>query len=198
MRNRVCRVTLAATLGRAGDRMAQSSGVRALCVALVGSWALNAGITTPVTAQQWTEVREASFKVEMPGQPERAVQEVKIGGTGAVVGQIERTVTLGATEFFFSHTPYPRVSPDLTPAQMLLKSRDGRPGQLLADRPLTVSGAPAREYVHEEDGWVLATRAIYAGDTLYQLIVVGRGGVQTAPATRRFFESFSLAPRQAP
>ena len=90
------------------------------------------------------------------------------------------------------------MSPDLTPAQMLLKSRDGRPGQLLADRPLTVSGAPAREYVHEEDGWVLATRAIYAGDTLYQLIVVGRGGVQTAPATRRFFESFSLAPRQAP
>jgi hypothetical protein len=89
------------------------------------------------------------------------------------------------------------VSPDLTPAQMLLNCRDGRPGQLLADRSLTVSGAPARDYVHEADGWVLATRAIYAGDTLYQLNVVGRGGVQTAPATRHFFESFSLAPRQA-
>lgn len=101
------------------------------------------------------------------------------------------------SEFFFSHMPYPRVSPGLTPAQMLLNSRDGRPGQLLADRSLTVSGAPAREYVHEEDGWVLATRAIYAGDTLYQLIVGGRGGVQTAPATRRFFESFGPAPRQA-
>lgn len=178
--------------------MARSSSVRALCVALAGSWALVAGFAPPISAQQWTEVREAGFKVEMPGPPERAVQEVRVGGTGEVVGQIERTVTLGATEFFFSHTPYRKASPDLTPAQMLLSSRDGRPGQLLADRPLTVSGAPAREYVHEEDGWVLATRAIYAGDTLYQLIVVGRAGIQTAPATRRFFESFSLAPRQAP
>ena len=61
-------------------------------------------------------------------------------------------------------------------------------------RPLSVSGAPAREYV-QEDGWVLATHAIYADDTLYQLIVVGRAGVQTAPLTRRFFESFRLEAR---
>jgi hypothetical protein len=134
----------------------------------------------------------------MPGRPEQSVQEVTVSGTGEVVDQIERTVTLGATEYFFSHTPYRKMPADLTPAQMLLNSRDGRPGHLLADRPLTVSGAPAREYVHEEDGWVLATRAIYAGDTLYQLIVVGRAGVQTAPATRRFFESFTLAPREGP
>lgn len=44
---------------------------------------------------------------------------------------------------------------------------------LLADRPPTISGAPARDYVHEEDGWILATRAVYAGDTLHQLIVIG-------------------------
>lgn len=77
---------------------------------------------------------------------------------------------------------------------MLLNSRDGRPGHLLADRALTVSGAPAREFVHEEDGWILVTRVVYAGDTLYQLIVVGKAGVQTAPATRRFFDSFKLIP----
>ncbi len=172
--------------------------VWALCVALAGSAALVASIAWSASAQQWTEVREGNFKVEMPGRPEQSVQEVTVSGTGEVVDQIERTVTLGATEYFFSHTPYRKMPPDLTPAQMLLNSRDGRPGHLLADRPLTVSGAPAREYVHEEDGWVLATRAIYAGDTLYQLIVVGRAGVQTAPATRRFFESFTLAPREGP
>lgn len=179
--------------------MALSWGVRALCVALAAGLALLAGIASPpVSAQQWTEIREADFKVEMPGRPEQAVQQVTVSGTGEVVDQIERTVTLGATEYFFSYTPYRKMPADLTPEQMLLNSRDGRPGHLLADRPLTVSGAPARDYVHEEDGWVLATRAIYAGDTLYQLIVVGRAGVQTAPATRRFFESFALAPRQAP
>lgn len=178
--------------------MALSSGMRALCVALAGCWALVAGFAPSVPAQQWTEVREGSFKVEMPGPPERAVQEVTVNGTGEVVDQIERTVTLDATEFFFSNTPYRKMPADLSPSQLLLNSRDGRPGHLIADRPLTVSGAPARDYVHKEDGWVLATRAIYAGDTLYQLIVVGRAGVQTAPATRRFFESFTLAPRQAP
>lgn len=174
--------------------MAQLGFARASYVALA-SLALVMVVATPVTAQQWTEVKEGGFKVEMPGPPERSVQEVTVNGTGELVDQVERTVSLGATEYFFSHTPYRKMPADLTPSQMLLNSRDGRPGHLLADRPLTVSGAPARDYVHEEDGWILATRAIYAGDTLYQLIVVGRAGVQTAPATRRFFESFSLAPR---
>lgn len=178
--------------------MALSRVVRAFCLALASSLALVSGMASPLSAQQWTEVKEGNFKVEMPGPPEQSVQEVTVTGTGEVVDQIERTVTLGATEYFFSHTPYRKMPADLTPAQMLLNSRDGRPGHLLADRPLTISGAPARDYVHEEDGWVLATRAIYAGDTLYQLIVVGRAGIQTAPATRRFFESFTLAPRQTP
>lgn len=167
---------------------------RGICIALTG-WAAFAGITSVVSAQQWTEIRENGFRVEMPGPPERSVQELTVIGTGEVVEQIELTVTLGATEYFCSSTQFRRMPPDLTPAQMLLNGRDGRPGRLLADRPLSVSGAPAREYVHEEDGWILATRAVYAADTLYQLIVVGKAGIQTAPPTRRFFDSFSLAPR---
>lgn|GEM_PF-2181336 len=168
-----------------------------LCIAVAGL-ALLANIAPPVSAQQWTEVKGDGFKVEMPGPPERSVQEVTVSGTGEVVDQIECTVTLGATEYFFSRTPHRKMPADLTPAQMLLNGRDGRPGHLLADRPLSVSGAPTRDYVHEEEGWILATRAIYAGDTLYQLIVVGKAGVQTAPATRRFFESFAQAQRPAP
>jgi len=171
--------------------------VRAVCVVLAGL-ALVAGFVQSASAQQWTEIREGGFKVEMPGPPERSVQEVTVNGTGEVVDQIECTVTLGATEYFFSRTPYRKMPADLTPAQMLLNGRDGRPGHLLADQPLSVSGAPARDYVHEEEGWVLATRAVYARDTLYQLIVVGKAGVQTAPATRRFFESFTLTPLPAP
>lgn len=174
--------------------MALLGFARASCAALA-SLTLIFVVASPVTAQQWVEVKESGFKVDMPGQPERSTQEVTVNGTGEVVDQIERTVTLGATEYFFSHTPYRKMPADLPPSQMLLNSRDGRQGHLLADRSLTVSGAPARDYVHEEEGWIFATRAIYAGDTLYQLIVVGRAGVQTAPATRRFFDSFALAPR---
>lgn len=177
-----------------GGTMRLAAVVRGICLALTG-WAIAGGNAPGVSAQQWTDVREEAFRVEMPGQPERSSQELTVTGTGEVVEQIELTVTLGATEYFCSRTHFRKMPADLTPAQMLLNGRDGRPGRLLADRPLSVSGAPARDYVHEEDGWILATRAIYAGDTLYQLIVVGRAGVQTAPATRRFFDSFSLAPR---
>jgi len=168
--------------------------VRGICIALTG-WAIVAGNVSPVAAEQWSEIRDGAFRVEMPGQPERSVQELTVVGTGEVVEQIELTVTLGATEYFCSRTQFRRMPVDLKPAQMLVNGRNGRPGRLLADRPLSVSGAPAREYVHEEDGWILATRAIYADDTLYQLIVVGRAGVQTAPLTRRFFESFRLEVR---
>lgn len=171
-----------------------SAVVRGIRVALAG-WAFVVGIAPPASAQQWTEIREEGFRIEMPGPPERSVQELTVNGTGEVVEQNELTVTLGAIEYFCSRTVFRKMPPGLTPAQMLANGRDGRPGQLLADRSLSVSGAAAREYVHEEEGWILATRAIYAADTLYQLIVVGRAGVQTAPATRRFFESFSLTPR---
>ena len=180
--------------GRAGEDMRLSAVVRGVCIALAG-WAVVAAVVPSASAQQWTEMREAGFRIEMPGTPERSVQELTVNGTGEVVDQIELTVTVGGTEYFCSRTVYRRMPADLTPAQMLLNGRDGRPGHLLTDRSLSVSGAPARDYIHEEDGWILATRAIYASDTLYQLIVVGRAGVQAAPATRRFFESFSLAPR---
>lgn len=174
--------------------MRLSAVVRGICLALAG-WVIVAGSAPSARAQQWTAITEGGFRVEMPGPPERSVQELTVNGTGEVVEQIELTVTLGATEYFCSRTTFRSMPPNLTPAQMLLNGRDGRPGHLIADRSLNVSGAAAREYVHEEDGWILATRAIYAGDTLYQLIVVGRTGVQTAPATRRFFESFGLVPR---
>lgn len=160
----------------------------------VASLVLVVALATSAAAQQWTEIRDGAFAIAMPGAPERSEQEVTVNGTGEVVDQVELTVTLGSVEFFFSHTLFRRMPADLSPSQMLLNSRDGRPGHLLADRALTVSGAPAREYVHEEDGWILATRSVYAGSTLYQLIVVGKAGVQTAPATRRFFDSFKLIP----
>ncbi len=160
--------------------------------------ALALALATSAAAQQWTELKDGAFSIAMPGTPERSAEEVTVNGTGEVVDQVEFSVTLGAVEFFFSHTLYRKMPADLSPVQMLLNSRDGRTGHLLADRALTVSGAPAREYVHEEEGWILATRAVYADNTLYQLIVVGKAGVQTAPATRRFFDSFKLTPPARP
>lgn len=71
--------------------------VRAFCVAMASSLALAAAIASTVSAQQWTVVKEGKFKVEMPGPSEQSVQKVTVNGTGEVVGQIERTVTLGVT-----------------------------------------------------------------------------------------------------
>lgn len=158
----------------------------------LASLVLVLAFATSAVAQQWVEVKDRAFAVAMPGPPERSAQEVTVNGTGEVVDQVELSVTVGAVEYFLSHTLFRKMPADLSPAQMLLNSRDGRPGHLLSDRALAVSGVPAREYVHEEDGWILVSRVLYARDTLYQLIVVGRPGVQTAPGTRRFFDSFRL------
>lgn len=173
--------------------MALLGSARTGCVGFA-SLVLALALATTAAAQQWIDVKESAFEVAMPGRPERSTQEVTVNGTGEVVDQEELTVALGSVEFFLSHTLYRKMPADLSVAQMLLNSRDGRPGHLLSDRALTVSGAAAREYVHEEDGWILVTRVLYAHDTLYQLIVVGKAGIQTAPATRRFFESFRLIP----
>jgi hypothetical protein len=173
--------------------MALSGSIKAGRAGL-GSLALALLLVTAAFAQQWIDVKEAGFAIAMPGVPERSAQEVTVNGTGEVVNQVEFTVTVGSVEYFFSHTLYRKMPADLSASQMLLNSRDGRTGHLIADRALTVSGAPAREYIHEEEGWILVTRAVYSANTLYQLIVVGRAGIQTAPATRRFFESFRLIP----
>jgi hypothetical protein len=169
-----------------GNARAGRAGLAGLMLAVA--------LATSALAQQWVDLKEGAFAIAMPGPPERSAQEVTVNGTGEVVDQVEFTVAVGSVEFFFSHTRYRKMPANLSAAQMLLNSRDGRSGHLLADRALTVSGAPAREYVHEEDGWILMTRAVYDANTLYQLIVVGRSGVQTAPATRRFFDSFRLIP----
>jgi hypothetical protein len=87
------------------------------------------------------------------------------------------------------------MPPELTPDQILVNGRNGRKGKLLSDRRLTVSGAAAREYVHDQDGAIFVTRASYAGNTLYQLIVVGPPGVENQPNTRRFLDSFALVGR---
>ncbi len=134
----------------------------------------------------------AGFRVEMPGIATPSQQKVTVTATGEVVDQLEHSVVIGSVEYFIAHTQYRRMPSDLSPDQILINGRNGRQGRLLSDRRLTVSGAAAREYIHEQDGSIFVTRAAYANNTLYQLIVVGRPGVQDQPNTRRFLDSFIL------
>jgi hypothetical protein len=146
---------------------------------------------------QWVALQPpgAGFRVEMPGTATPSQQQVTVTATGEVVDQLEHSVVVSGVEYFIAHTLYRRMPSDLTPDQILVNGRNGRQGTLVSDRRLTVSGAAAREYVHDHDGAIFVTRAAYANNTLYQLIVVGPPGVENQPATRRFLDSFALVGR---
>lgn len=184
-------------LGDRGPAAQEPSMPVAVCRSLLlASW-ISLLAAFGAAAQQWIELRPpgAGYRVEMPGYAERSEQKVTVTATGEIVDQIEHAVVIDAVEYFVAHTVYRMMPPDLTPDQILVNGRDGRQGRLVSDRRLSVSGAAAREYVHEADGAILVTRAAYANNTLYQLIVVGSPGVESAPETRRFLDSFALVTR---
>ena len=147
--------------------------------------------------QQWLPLQPpgAGFRVEMPGVSTPSKQKITVTATGEVVDQLEHSVVVAGVEYFIAHTQYRRMPSDLTPDQILVNGRNGRQGTLLSDRRITVSGAAARDYVHEQNGAIFVTRAAYTNNTLYQLIVVGPPGVENQPMTRRFLDSFALVGR---
>ena len=158
---------------------------------------LPGGFSGLVDGPSWVALQPpgGGFRVDMPGVATPSQQKVTVTATGEVVDQIEHSVVIDSVEYFIAYTVYRRMPSDLTPDQILVNGRNGRKGTLLSDRRLTVSGAAAREYVHNQDGSIFVTRAAYSNNTLYQLIVVGPPGVQDRPNTRRFLDSFALVAR---
>ncbi len=83
----------------------------------LASLVLVLAFATSAVAQQWVEVKDRAFAVAMPGPPERSAQEVTVNGTGEVVDQVELSVTVGAVEYFLSHTLFRKMPADLSPAK---------------------------------------------------------------------------------
>jgi hypothetical protein len=148
------------------------------------------------SAQSWTEYRPpgAPFRVEMPGRPMAKTEPVEMGKGS--VDMVMAIVDLGERSFLAIYADYPDSAvKGVSPEQGLINARDGmvKYGKLVSDRPLSVSGFPAREYVVQQpDGYVIVSRSVQAGNRLYQMLVIAKGGSADDPLTRRFLDSFSI------
>lgn len=150
------------------------------------------------SAQTWSEYRPTGggFRVEMPGTPTVAAQDIKIDG-GRVATQIQASVVVSKTDYSVTYMDYPPDIGHRVPPEKLLESvRDNiaRHGGLRRDAALTVDGVPAREFVVvDKDNIAIVMRAVWFGNRLFQITVLGFGsGVGAMPATRRFLDSFAL------
>ena len=155
-------------------------------------------VATASAQQGWTEYRPsgAPYRVEMPGRPMTKTEAVDTGKGS--VDMIMAVVDLGERSFLAVYADYPdSAAKGVSPEQGLINAREGmaKHGKLLSDRALRVSGYPAREYVVEQpDGYVIVSRSVQAGNRLYQMLAIGKGGSADDPLTRRFLDSFSISP----
>jgi hypothetical protein len=165
-------------------------------VVMLLSLGVNLGIGA-AWAQKWIEYRPAGagYRVEMPGSPEPAEQDVPTPA-GKVRYHAAR-VMLGDTTFVAIHMDYPPVAVPSVEAAL-----DGvRTGQLQDDgvlrdeRRLTISGVPARRIVFDKDDRVVSTLFALRGYVLYQMLCTGPKGTDTSDDVRRFMSSFALVAR---
>jgi hypothetical protein len=108
----------------------------------------------------------------------------------------EAVVQLPNAAYLASYVDYPERIARAASADLLLdRVRDGMSAgsTLRGEKKLTIGRFPGREYVVvQADGTNTATRLYWVRGRLYQLTVTGGVGIETQPATRRFFNSFNL------
>lgn len=148
-------------------------------------------------AQIWSEYRPEGgrYRVLMPGTPQLSDQDIALPD-GRKVKMYQAAIETSNAAYLGTHVDYPadlvsKASPDT----LLDNVRNGssRGHTLRSEQRLTIAGNPGREYViARANGVVLVTRSFLVGNRLYQIIVAGRPGVEQAPETRRFLDSFAL------
>jgi len=166
---------------------------------MVWCMAVGAALLAPLVAdaQTWSEYRPADgrYRIEMPGAPAVSTEPIKLKD-GRTVSMVQALVELPNIAYLATYTDYPAdVARSTAPATLLARARDGSAegGKLRSDKPLSVAGHTAREYVIvDKDGNVLVTRSVWANNRLFQMIVVGDEGIEQRPDTRRFLDSFNV------
>lgn len=150
-------------------------------------------------AQQWAEYRPAGagYRVEFPGTPRVTSQDMPTGNGSA---KLFMAGVQPDPERFFgaSHVVYAPGIMNPDPEVALDLARDGgvrnARGTLREERRLSVGGAPARRVIFDSSPYVGVLVIAVKTDRLYQVIVIGRPGVETAADTERFLSSFALDP----
>lgn len=153
---------------------------------------------TAAGAQPWSEYRPAGggFRVEMPGTPTVAAQNIDIAG-GRVATQVQATLRWSKADYTVAYMDYPPdIGHGVPPERLLERARDSmaRQGELRSDAALTVYGLPAREFVvATNDNLTFVMRVVWSRNRLFRIVVLGFGSdVADRPATRRFLNSFAL------
>jgi len=148
---------------------------------------------------RWIEYKPngGRYRVEMPAVPKTATVPVPTGG-GASVPMMEATVVVDRTAYVASYVDYPAsVTKNAAADSILTQVRNGSAaGNSWRDeKKLQLGRSEGRAYtVVQAGGNVAVTRIYWVRGRLYQLVVDGRPGIEQAADTRRFLESFNLAP----
>lgn len=149
------------------------------------------------SAQGWMEYKPEGgrFRVDLPALPKIAIVQVPIGN-GNAVPMTEATSVASRVAYIASYVDYPPAVTKGAAADVILsKVRDGAAagGSYRDERKLQLGRAEGREYtVVQGNGNVAVTRTYWARGRLFTLVVDGRAGIETQPATRQFLDSFAL------
>jgi hypothetical protein len=108
----------------------------------------------------------------------------------------EATAVSGRVSYIASYVDYPASVTKGAAADVILNQvqKGSATGNTVRDdKKLQLGRSEGREYtVVQANGNVAVTRIYWVRGRLYQLVVDGRAGVEKAPETRKFLESFSL------
>lgn len=148
-------------------------------------------------AQGWGEVRPpgGGYRVEMPTAAKFDTDDITLpDGRKAVIYQAISEYRDAA--FLATYVDYP---PDMiargTPESHLNNAVNGTASgaTLAGQRNIVIGGNKGRDYVvFRPDGLSMSVRNALVGNRLYQIIVVGKRGMEQNPDTKRFLESFGL------
>ena len=141
------------------------------------------------------ESRRGGFRAQFPGVPleGRKTMRTDIGDVVAT----RHTLTDGNNvtyDILYNDFPKAGVA-KVEPQKLLEGARDGllyqTRGRLDADKRIMLGNLPGREgEIATRDGMRYRFRVLWAGNRLYQLLVITRG--RPGPDAQRFFDSFQI------
>lgn len=172
-----------------------ASFVSTMALLLAGA----AAVAQTYNPTRWIEYKPngGRYRVEMPAIPKTGTVAVPTGA-GTTVPMMEATAVVDRVAYVASYVDYPAsVTKNAAADVILTQVRNGSAaGNTWRDeKKLQLGRSEGREYtVVQASGNVAITRVYWVRGRLYQLVVEGKPGVEQAPDTRRFLESFNLVP----
>ena len=148
-------------------------------------------------AQGWLEYKPEGgrFRVDLPALPRIAIVQVPIGNNNTVP-MTEATSMVSQVAYIASYVDFPNTVTRGAAADVILTQvRNGAAsgGSYRDEKKLQNGRVEGREYtIVQPNGNVAVTRTYWSRGRLFQLVVDGKPGIETQPATRQFLDSFAL------